>query len=112
MPAVPHTETAFFPYSFSCLLCFDDGHLPGRQGIEPPVLPLAGGTVKFHMHSLAGFNRIPVDVGVHQLQAQALRSAFLRLEDKFPALPLIAGSFADPILYGKYGDNFSLYFNF
>ena len=90
MPAVPHTETAFFPYSFSCLLCFDDGHLPGRQGIEPPVLPLAGGTVKFHMHSLAGFNRIPVDVGVHQLQAQALRSAFLRLEDNsrlFHSLP-------------------------
>ena len=66
---------------------------------------------KFHMHSLTGFNRIPVDVGVHQLQAQALRSAFLRLEDKLPALPLVAGSFADPILYGKYGDNFSLYFH-
>jgi len=60
------------------------------------------------MYSLAGFNRIPVDVGVHQLQAQALRSAFLRLEDKLPALPLVAGSFADPILYGKYGDNLSL----
>lgn len=55
--------------SYRLLLLFlDDNHFPGSQGIEPTVLPLAGGTIEFHMHSLADLDGIPVNVGVHQLK--------------------------------------------
>ena len=64
------------------------------------------------MHSLADLDGIPVNVGVHQLKAQALRLVFFCLENEFPALPFIAGCLADPIPDGKNGDDFSLYFHF
>lgn len=101
--------------SFSCrlfLLLLNDSHFPGCQRIEPAVLPLAGGDVKPYVYGHTYLDGVPLDVGVHQLQAYALRFALFCLQNEFPAFPFIAGSLADPVLDGKYGDDFSSYFHF